>query len=55
MFYEPKEGHGLPKNPFNSLVIPRPIGWISSVDGSWANAVVTGSFAGTARLWTPKG
>ena len=33
MFYEPKEGHGLPKNPFNSLVIPRPIGWISSVDG----------------------
>lgn len=33
MFYEPKDGHGLSKNPFNSLVIPRPIGWISSVDG----------------------
>ena len=33
MFYEPKDGHGLPKNPFNSLVIPRPIGWITSVDG----------------------
>jgi flavin reductase (DIM6/NTAB) family NADH-FMN oxidoreductase RutF len=33
MFYEPKEGHGLPKNPFNSLVVPRPIGWITSVDG----------------------
>ena len=32
MFYEPKEGHGLSKNPFNSLVIPRPIGWISSLD-----------------------
>ncbi len=32
MFYEPKDGHGLPKNPFNSLVVPRPIGWISSVD-----------------------
>ena len=32
MFYEPKDGHGLPKNPFNSLVIPRPIGWISTVD-----------------------
>ena len=33
MFYEPrKKNHGLPKNPFNSLVIPRPIGWISSVD-----------------------
>ena len=33
MFYEPKKkDHGLPKNPFNSLVIPRPIGWISSID-----------------------
>ncbi|MDD9877721.1 MAG: flavin reductase family protein [Magnetovibrio sp.] len=34
MFYEPKNGHGLSKNPFNSLVVPRPIGWISSVDGA---------------------
>lgn len=32
MFYEPKDGHGLAKNPFNSLVVPRPIGWISTVD-----------------------
>ena len=32
MFYEPKDGHGLTKNPFNSLVVPRPIGWISSLD-----------------------
>ena len=33
MFYEPvKQDHGLPKNPFNSLVIPRPIGWITTVD-----------------------
>ena len=33
MFYEPKKkNHGLPKNPFNNLVIPRPIGWISSAD-----------------------
>lgn len=29
--------------------------WISSIDGSWANAIVTGSFDGKARLWTPKG
>jgi flavin reductase (DIM6/NTAB) family NADH-FMN oxidoreductase RutF len=34
LFYEPKEGHGLAKNPFNSLVVPRPIGWISSVDNA---------------------
>lgn len=33
MFYEPKKkNHGLPKNPFNSLIVPRPIGWISSID-----------------------
>ena len=33
MFYEPhKKNHGLAKNPFNSLIIPRPIGWISSID-----------------------
>ncbi|MEM6383273.1 MAG: flavin reductase family protein [Pseudomonadota bacterium] len=36
MFYEPKSGHGLPNNPFNALVSPRPIGWISTrgADGS---------------------
>ncbi len=32
MFYEPRLGHGLPRNPFKSLVVPRPIGWISTVD-----------------------
>jgi flavin reductase (DIM6/NTAB) family NADH-FMN oxidoreductase RutF len=29
-FYEPKNGHGLPHDPFNAIVGPRPIGWISS-------------------------
>jgi len=32
MFYETKDFHGLPHNPFKSLVVPRPIGWISSRD-----------------------
>ena len=32
MFYKPSDGHGLPHNPFNALVTPRPIGWISSRD-----------------------
>lgn len=31
-FYEPAKGHGLPHDPFNALVAPRPIGWISSRD-----------------------
>ncbi|MCK0162959.1 flavin reductase family protein [Marinobacter sp. S6332] len=29
-FYEPSNGHGLAHDPFNALVAPRPIGWISS-------------------------
>ncbi len=28
--YEPKSGHGLPHDPFNAIVGPRPIGWIST-------------------------
>jgi flavin reductase (DIM6/NTAB) family NADH-FMN oxidoreductase RutF len=30
-FYEPRNGHGLPHDPFNAIVGPRPIGWISSL------------------------
>jgi len=35
MFYRPEDGHGLPHNPFNAIVAPRPIGWISTrgIDG----------------------
>lgn len=29
-FYEPRQGHGLPHDPFNAIVGPRPIGWIAS-------------------------
>jgi flavin reductase (DIM6/NTAB) family NADH-FMN oxidoreductase RutF len=29
--YEPRDGHGLPHDPFNAIVGPRPIGWISSM------------------------
>ena len=33
MYYDPdKNDHGLAYNPFKSCVIPRPIGWISTVD-----------------------
>jgi flavin reductase (DIM6/NTAB) family NADH-FMN oxidoreductase RutF len=35
-FYEPANGHGLQHDPFNAIIGPRPIGWISSKgrDGS---------------------
>ena len=29
-FYQPSQGHRLPHDPFNAIVGPRPIGWISS-------------------------
>jgi flavin reductase (DIM6/NTAB) family NADH-FMN oxidoreductase RutF len=37
-FYEPSKGHGLPHDPFNAIVGPRPIGWISSRSAKgWVN------------------
>jgi flavin reductase (DIM6/NTAB) family NADH-FMN oxidoreductase RutF len=35
-FYEPAKGHGLAHDPFNAIVGPRPIGWVSTQgkDGS---------------------
>ena len=33
MFYEPpKNDHGLPLNPFSACIVPRPIGWVSTMD-----------------------
>lgn len=35
MFYRPNiDDHGLPHNPFKAIVSPRPIGWISTLDGN---------------------
>jgi flavin reductase (DIM6/NTAB) family NADH-FMN oxidoreductase RutF len=31
-YYEPVNGHGLRHDPFNAIIAPRPIGWISSRD-----------------------
>jgi flavin reductase (DIM6/NTAB) family NADH-FMN oxidoreductase RutF len=33
-FYEPRDGHRLPHDPFNAIVGPRPIGWISSLSAA---------------------
>ena len=29
-YYEPAQGHGLRHDPFNAIIAPRPIGWIST-------------------------
>ncbi|WP_029005446.1 flavin reductase family protein [Azorhizobium doebereinerae] len=35
-FYEPSKGHGLPHDPLNAIIGPRPIGWVATrgSDGS---------------------
>ncbi len=45
MFYEPRNNdHGLPFNPLKSCVVPRPIGWISTVDAEGAVNLAPFSF-----------
>jgi flavin reductase (DIM6/NTAB) family NADH-FMN oxidoreductase RutF len=44
MFYRPEDGHGLPHNPFKALVVPRPIGWISTRDGAGRDNLAPYSF-----------
>ena len=43
-FYEPKDGHRLPHDPFNAIVGPRPIGWISSRSAAGALNLAPYSF-----------
>ncbi len=49
MYYEPKNGHGLPHNPFNALIAPRPIAWISTrSDSGTANLAPYSFFNGVS-------
>ena len=43
-FYEPRHGHRLPHDPFNAIVGPRPIGWISSRNAEGALNLAPYSF-----------
>ena len=54
MFYEPKDGHGLPYNPFNALVTPRPIGWISTHDGQGHDNLAPYSFFNAVAYVPPQ-
>jgi flavin reductase (DIM6/NTAB) family NADH-FMN oxidoreductase RutF len=42
--YEPRLGHGLPHDPFNAIVGPRPIGWIGTHDGQGGTNLAPYSF-----------
>ena len=43
-FYEPCNGHGLPHDPFNAIVGPRPIGWVSTCNAQGATNLAPYSF-----------
>ena len=42
--YEPSKGHGLRHDPFNAIVGPRPIGWISTVNAEGQRNLAPYSF-----------
>ena len=52
MFYPTDRPHGLPHNPFNALVAPRPIGWISTLDAEGRPNLAPYSFF-NAVAYTP--
>lgn len=54
MFYRPSEGHGLPNNPFNAIVTPRPIGWISTRDGEGRDNLAPYSFFNAVAYVPPQ-
>jgi flavin reductase (DIM6/NTAB) family NADH-FMN oxidoreductase RutF len=54
MFYRIGEHHGLPHNPFNSIVAPRPIGWISSLDAEGRVNLAPYSFFNTVSYSPPQ-
>jgi flavin reductase (DIM6/NTAB) family NADH-FMN oxidoreductase RutF len=42
--YQPRAGHGLPHDPLNAIIGPRPIGWISSISAAGQRNLAPYSF-----------
>lgn len=42
--YDPRQGHRLPHDPFNAIIGPRPIGWISSLSSDGVRNLAPYSF-----------
>ncbi len=51
--YEPLHGHGLKHDPFNAIVGPRPIGWISTVDKAGLANLAPYSFFNAFNYYPP--
>lgn len=54
MFYRPEDGHGLPHNPFNAIVTPRPIGWISTRSAEGVSNLAPYSFFNAVAYEPPQ-
>jgi flavin reductase (DIM6/NTAB) family NADH-FMN oxidoreductase RutF len=54
MFYRPADGHGLPHNPFNAIITPRPIGWISTRSAAGVNNLAPYSFFNAVAYVPPQ-
>ena len=54
MFYKPEEGHGLKNNPFNAIITPRPIGWISTRDKKSIDNIAPYSFFNAVAYVPPQ-
>lgn len=54
MFYRTDESHGLPYNPFNAIVVPRPIGWVSTSDVDGAVNLAPYSFFNAVAYHPPQ-
>ncbi len=54
MFYRPgRDQHGLPRNPFNALITPRPIAWIACRDEAGVDNLAPFSFFSGAGYEPP--
>ena len=52
-YYEPSDGHGLRYDPFNSIIAPRPIGWISTISAAGVPNLAPYSFFNALNYHPP--
>lgn len=54
MFYHIEQLYDLPHNPFNALIVPRPIGWISTLGNDGAVNLAPYSFFNAVAYFPPQ-
>ena len=54
MFFRPEDGYDLPHNPFNALIVPRPIAWISTRGSDGVDNLAPYSFFSGAAYVPPQ-